>query len=109
MKRQNKFLSFVLRHNPDEIGITLDAQGWTDVERLLVQATKHGLPITREELDAIVAQNDKMRFTFSADGTRIRADGLSGGSLNLIIRGSARGTTSLETVAERRLTNALSP
>lgn len=73
MKRLSKFLSFVLRHNPDEIGITLDAQGWTDVGRLLMQAAEHGLPITRAELNTIVAQNDKKRFTLSADGSRIRA------------------------------------
>ncbi|MCX6031787.1 MAG: RNA 2'-phosphotransferase [Chloroflexi bacterium] len=69
----SKFLSRVLRHHPEDLGLFLDAQGWADVAQLLTQARRHGVVITPEPLQEIVAQNDKQRFAFSEDGTRIRA------------------------------------
>lgn len=69
----SKFLSLVLRHDPAAIGLSLDEQGWTGIDRLLACAAAAGKPITRAELDQIVAQNDKQRFSISADGLRIRA------------------------------------
>ncbi len=71
--RLSKFLSRVLRHHPEAIGLTLDAQGWAEVAHLLVQARTHGVALTWETLQEIVAQNDKQRFAFSDEGTRIRA------------------------------------
>jgi putative RNA 2'-phosphotransferase len=70
----SKFLSLVLRHRPDVIGIALDAEGWVFVEDLLAACAQHGRAITREQLDAVVRTNDKQRFAFSADGSRIRAN-----------------------------------
>jgi putative RNA 2'-phosphotransferase len=70
----SKFLSLVLRHKPQEIGITLDAEGWVPVEDLMAAAARHGRPITREQLDEVVATNDKKRFAFSPDGQLIRAN-----------------------------------
>lgn len=69
----SKFLSFVLRHKPEEIGLTLDERGWVDVDVLLAAARREGKPLTREMLDYIVATNSKKRFEYSEDGTRIRA------------------------------------
>ena len=69
----SKFLSLVLRHEPERIGITLDEAGWTDVDALLAAAAKHGNAFTRDELLHVVATNDKKRFALSDDGTRIRA------------------------------------
>ncbi|HEX7703275.1 MAG TPA: RNA 2'-phosphotransferase, partial [Kofleriaceae bacterium] len=71
-KHLSKFLSLVLRHEPDRIGIALDSAGWTDVSALLAAAAKHGTAITRDELAHIVATSDKQRFALSEDGTRIR-------------------------------------
>jgi uncharacterized protein (TIGR02452 family) len=73
-KHLSKFLSLVLRHEPQRIGITLDSAGWTDVAELLAAAAVHGTPLTRDELAEIVATSDKQRFALSADGTRIRAN-----------------------------------
>jgi putative RNA 2'-phosphotransferase len=70
----SKFLSLVLRHRPDVIGIELDAEGWVPVEDLLAACAQHGRAISREQLDTVVRTNDKQRFAFSADGTRIRAN-----------------------------------
>lgn len=69
----SKFLSLVLRHDPGMIGITLDPNGWVPVDELLSAAARAGKPITREQLDEVVATNDKKRFAFSPDGTLIRA------------------------------------
>ncbi len=70
----SKFLSFVLRHKPQAIGITLDAEGWVAVDELLAAAGRHGQPIAREQLAEVVATNDKRRFSFSPDGRLIRAN-----------------------------------
>jgi putative RNA 2'-phosphotransferase len=70
----SKFLSFVLRHEPEAIGVALDAAGWVDVDVLLQACAKHGRSISRDELDEIVATNPKQRFAFSEDGRRIRAN-----------------------------------
>jgi putative RNA 2'-phosphotransferase len=69
----SKFLSLVLRHKPDEIGITLDEAGWVDVDTLLEAMGRHGTKVSREELEHVVATNSKKRFALSDDGRRIRA------------------------------------
>ncbi len=70
----SKFLSLVLRHQPDKIGITLDDAGWTSVDDLLEAMRQSGRKVNRETLDHVVATNDKQRFTFSEDRTMIRAN-----------------------------------
>lgn len=72
-KRISKFLSMILRHKPETIGLALDKQGWADVDTLLQKAQKRGKYISRELLEQIVETNDKKRFAFSEDGKRIRA------------------------------------
>jgi putative RNA 2'-phosphotransferase len=72
--RISKFLSLVLRHKPEEIGITLDEAGWVEVDTLLSACASHRFSITRQQLETVVATSDKKRFAFSEDGTRIRAN-----------------------------------
>jgi putative RNA 2'-phosphotransferase len=67
------FLSYVLRHAPDSIGLTLDPQGWVDIDELLARARAAGQALDRATLDDVVATSVKKRFTISTDGTRIRA------------------------------------
>jgi putative RNA 2'-phosphotransferase len=69
----SKLLSYVLRHRPDSIGLALDAHGWALVDELLACLAAHGKPLDRALLDRVVADNDKQRFAFSPDGSRIRA------------------------------------
>lgn len=69
----SRFLSLVLRHKPETIGIKLDKAGWVDVDVLLAQLAKHNKIVTREELESIVTENDKKRYVLSEDGLRIRA------------------------------------
>lgn len=68
VRRTSKRLSYVLRHRPDSIGLDLDDAGWADVAELLTR-----LRLTREQLDHVVATNDKKRFVLDETGTRIRA------------------------------------
>ena len=73
LKTSSKFLSLILRHDPGKIGLTLDPQGWADVEELLAKVpAKFGL--TRERLNELVPTNDKQRFAISEGGERIRAN-----------------------------------
>ena len=69
----SKFLSLVLRHDPARIGVELDSAGWVEVDVLLAAAQRAGVRIDRALLERVVAENDKRRFAFSPDGTRIRA------------------------------------
>jgi putative RNA 2'-phosphotransferase len=68
LTRKSKFLSLVLRHKPGTIGITLDEHGWVGVQDLL---SKSDLTLTT--LNIIVEQNNKKRFEFNEDNTKIRA------------------------------------
>lgn len=71
--RLSKFLSLVLRHEPERLGLTLDAAGWVEVEQLLAACRKQQIPLTREQLDHVVATSEKKRFAFDETQTRIRA------------------------------------
>lgn len=73
LESTSKFLSFVLRHQPEAIGLSLDEAGWADVAELITLANQHKHPLTLVLLQEIVATNDKKRFAFSPDGAKIRA------------------------------------
>jgi putative RNA 2'-phosphotransferase len=70
----SKFLSLVLRHQPDMIRLTLDPAGWARVDELLAKAAASGRKISRDTLHHVVETSDKKRFSLSEDGTRIRAN-----------------------------------
>ncbi|MEU3981502.1 RNA 2'-phosphotransferase [Streptomyces sp. NPDC026672] len=67
----SKYLAKHLRHQPERIGLVLDEGGWVEIDVLLAAAAAHGFRVGREELDHVVAVNDKRRF--AVEGTRIRA------------------------------------
>ncbi|MEU5878502.1 RNA 2'-phosphotransferase [Spirillospora sp. NPDC047279] len=69
----SKYLAKHLRHDPGRIGLTLDRAGWVSVDDLLAACARNNFHVTREELDHVVASNDKKRYAYSDDGTRIRA------------------------------------
>lgn len=70
----SKFLSLVLRHKPETIGLTLDEQGWADTKALIEKATQHHIPLTLNQLKTVVETNDKRRFSFNDDFSKIRAN-----------------------------------
>lgn len=69
----SKFLSYVLRHQPESIGLTLDSEGWTDIDTLIACAKNDSKNLTRETILSIVESSDKKRFSLSEDGLKIRA------------------------------------
>lgn len=74
IKGTSKFLSLVLRHKPETIGLQLDENGWANVDELITKCAATGRIYTPEDLDEIVATNDKKRFAYSEDKRRIRAN-----------------------------------
>lgn len=70
----SKFLSFVLRHRPESIGLKLDANGWANIDELIGKARAHGKLLSREQIERITATNSKKRFAISEDQMRIRAN-----------------------------------
>ena len=64
----SKTLSYALRHKPESLELTLDKNGWAPVKDVL-----NNLDATMEELETVVAENDKKRFAFNDDKTKIRA------------------------------------
>ncbi len=71
--RLSKFLSFVLRHRPDSIGLALDPHGWANIDDLIGMGDAAGTRFSREDLLHVVETSDKKRFSVSPDGLRIRA------------------------------------
>ncbi|WP_066802098.1 RNA 2'-phosphotransferase [Moraxella oblonga] len=74
LKNHSRFLSRILRHKPELIGIVLDNHGYVAVETLLNALQNSQFPMTRAMLDEVVANNDKKRFSYSDDGLKIRAN-----------------------------------
>ena len=70
----SKFLSLILRHEPERVGLTLGDGGWVSVDALLACCAQARKPISLELLKEVVATNDKQRFAFSEDGLLIRAN-----------------------------------
>ena len=72
--RLSRFLSLVLRHKPESIGIHLDSNGWTNVEILIARTNTAGLSLDFETLKKIVETNNKKRFAFDSSFENIRAN-----------------------------------
>ena len=73
LKPTSKFISLILRHKPEAIGITLDEHGWADVNALIEGISKTQ-PFDRQMLEEIVATDEKGRYSFNEDKTLIRAN-----------------------------------
>jgi putative RNA 2'-phosphotransferase len=69
----SKFLSYVLRHEPQAIGLLLDSEGWGSVDAMIDGAARQGHDLSRELVEQVVTTSDKKRFELSADAQRIRA------------------------------------
>ena len=75
LKNTSKFISLVLRHQPEVIGITLDEHGWADVQELIDGINRsEGHTLDMELLEKIVWTDEKQRYSFNEDHTLIRAN-----------------------------------
>lgn len=73
-KRIGKFISLVLRHSPEVIGLELDENGWASVDELIAKSKKKRYNYTFDDLVEIVETNDKKRYSFNEKRTKIRAN-----------------------------------
>ena len=73
LKETSKYISLILRHKPETIGITLDEHGWANVDELIAGVAKTH-PIDMAVLEQIVAEDEKQRYSFNEDKTLIRAN-----------------------------------
>lgn len=73
LKNTSKYLSLILRHRPEIIGITLDEHGWAEVDELIYGVSRTH-PLTMETLEQIVREDEKQRYSFNEDKTLIRAN-----------------------------------
>lgn len=73
LTRTSRFISLILRHKPEEIGITLDEHGWADVQAL-IEGVNKSHPLTMDMLEEIVRTDEKGRYSFNEDHTLIRAN-----------------------------------
>jgi putative RNA 2'-phosphotransferase len=72
--RVSKYLAKHLRHQPDRLGLAVDAAGWVEIDALLRACDRAGFALTRAELCEVVERNDKRRFAVDETGSRIRAN-----------------------------------
>lgn len=76
LERLSKFISMILRHKPQVIGITLDEHGWANVDELIkgINETGEEIEFSKDTLETIVKTDKKQRYSFSQDKTLIRAN-----------------------------------
>lgn len=75
LTRLSRFLSLILRHKPEAIGITLDSHGWADVSQLIDGVNRNGrFQMTLDILEEIVRTDEKQRYSYNDDHTKIRAN-----------------------------------
>lgn len=73
LKKVSIHLSYILRHKPEDIGLTLDSEGWADIDELIAKNGHHKYAMTKEEFMEIVKTDEKSRYRISQDGKRVRA------------------------------------
>ena len=74
LTRVSKFLSYHLRHRPDLLNLKLASGGWVEVDKLLQAAEERNFSLSFGELQRVVEQNGKKRFSFNPQGNLIRAN-----------------------------------
>lgn len=72
-KNVSVYISYLLRHDPADAGLTMDSHGWVDVQALIEGVSRKGHTLDRALLERLVAEDSKGRYRFSEDGTRIKA------------------------------------
>ena len=73
LKETSKYMSLILRHKPETIGISLDEHGWANVDKLIAGISKTH-EINMDILEEIVSSDEKQRYSFNDDKTKIRAN-----------------------------------
>ena len=103
----SKYLSKYLRHRPEDLGLTLMPGGWVEVDALLAASVRKGFPVSRDEIEEVVARNDKKRFAFDESGTLIRAQQGHSAPVDLELEPAALPERLYHGTTERNLTEIL--
>lgn len=74
MQHLSKFLSLILRHDPSSANVTMDKNGWVVVSDLLIGMSAKGKTVTMQNIEDIVSEDSKGRYSFNDDKTKIRAN-----------------------------------
>ncbi|WP_151745016.1 RNA 2'-phosphotransferase [Acinetobacter calcoaceticus] len=87
-KAISQYLSFILRHKPEEIGLTLDNEGWADIQELISKSQPiENVILNKDIIKNVVRKSDKKRFQISDDWVKIRAvQGHSTASVNITLK-----------------------
>lgn len=100
-------MSLVLRHKPETIGLQLDTNGWADVQELLQKINESGTTTDLETIIEVVETNDKKRFAFNEDRTKIRASQGHSIEVELDLKATEPPTVLYHGTAERFIENIL--
>lgn len=73
-QKVSKFISYVLRHKPEDIGLEMDDSGWVDVGELIEKSASAKYCFSMDDLVRIVQEDSKNRYSFSDDLKKIRAN-----------------------------------
>lgn len=73
-QKVSKFISYILRHKPEDIGLEMDDSGWVDVSEMIEKSKTTGYHYSLEDLQRIVSEDSKGRYSFDDSGERIRAN-----------------------------------
>ena len=74
-KNFSKYLSYLLRHNPSDIGLYMDSEGWVSVDELLNRLDTHNkYKVSLDELKEVVNTDEKQRYSFKDNFKYIRAN-----------------------------------
>lgn len=71
--KAGRFISLALRHHPEAAGVTLDGEGYADVQALIRGVSKKFPGFSMDDLERIVRENNKQRYAFNGDRSKIRA------------------------------------
>lgn len=74
LTKVSKYLSFVLRHHPEAIGLKLGRNRWANVDELIAKANTSGKSITLAQVRDVVSLDEQKMFVLSDDGCRIRSN-----------------------------------
>jgi len=101
MISHSKLMSLGLRHKPEELGITLDENGWAEVDALIRGMNMAGHKVSLDDIDMIVRLDEKQRYAFNKEHTKIRANQGHSVSVDVLLTEAEPPTVLYHGTAER--------
>jgi len=74
-KHISKFISLILRHNPKKFNFNIEYHGaWANTQDLIELMKNNGKNVSIEDLEIVVLEDSKGRYSFNDDKSKIRAN-----------------------------------